>query len=172
MPRFNFSYARKFWFSIHEPRPVTAAVVVAYSVTAVAAIVIAMTTHLDPPPVSMLVQVSGIALMAAGGAIGVPMAWRGEWAIERIAAFMCAGGVAAETIQVVAVDISGGLEAPVQTYLGLITASILWITRFLRTRRAPFADRHSNPDGPLPLPARTGRHRQYAAGHLPDRVTS
>ena len=121
MPR---RWYRRAWGSLHEPRTVTAVMVIAYTlVTLQAATILA-----DDDPHDLAVLIAAV-FMVAGGLVGVPAAWRGAWWLEPGAA----GAVMSGFIFLAALDLVARPDVlPGYGELRTVLIALFFVTRALR----------------------------------------
>lgn len=115
---------RRMWGSLHEPRTVTALMVVAYALIAWTALMILA----DDDPHDVGTKVAAV-FMLAGGIVGVPTAWRGAWWLELAGAGLATCGL----IFLAVIDMAAGTELlPGYSELRTVLIAILFATRALR----------------------------------------
>lgn len=121
MPR---RWYRRAWGSLHEPRTVTAVMVIAYTLVTLQASMILADD--DPHDVAVLIAAG---FMVAGGVVGVPAAWRGAWWLELGAA----GAVMSGFIFLAALDLAAHPDIlPGYSELRTALIALFFLSRALR----------------------------------------
>ena len=146
MTRLRRTLAERIWSSLHEPRPVTAAMVAVYLVVATVGALMLV----ESIPVMWHAPYRQIeaAILLAAGVVGAPTAWLGRWYIERAAclAWTGVGGIMAVTL--IADHWREMLTHPVTaaTAIGVASWVALGLTRWVRVSHQPYAPGR----GPVP----------------------
>ena len=135
------NYLKKVWYTLDEPRVVTALMMAAYAVTAGlgGAIMQGLGGEDTLAAVALRGLVGGLLLFA--GFTGFPAAWKGTQWLERVSALAMAGGYAAWAIYLAGSHLDDGiaLVAPITTVSSMIVCVIFAMTRFTRVARNPYA---------------------------------
>lgn len=135
------NYLKKVWYTLDEPRIVTALMMAAYAVTAGlgGAIMQGLDGADTLATVALRAMVGGLLLFA--GFTGFPAAWKGTQWLERLSALAMAGGYGVWAIHLAGshLDNSIDLVAPVTTVSSMVVCVIFAVTRFTRVARNPYA---------------------------------
>lgn len=135
------NYLKKVWYTLDEPRIVTALMMAAYAVTAgLGGAIMQGCGGADTiATVALRAMVGGLLLFA--GFTGFPAAWKGTQWLERLSALAMAGGYGAWGVHLAGsyLDNSIDLVAPVATVSSMAVCVIFAITRFTRVARNPYA---------------------------------
>ena len=130
------------WGSLHEPKRVTALVVIVYAVTLILGVSIFQNITVQGVSIFTAVKVTAGVAMVTGGATGVPAAWVGAYWLERLSAIALAGGYTLWGIFIAYLHFSHpsfGLEAPWTTLTATAVVALFALIRFERVKQAPYA---------------------------------
>ena len=139
----------RLWGTVTEPRAVTLTVAATYALAASAATAVGLRHSADDNASHVLgwAHSGAVWLLALGGGAGAVLAWRGEWALERVAVATTTFGVWLAAIYTACQPSGYGLSTA-----AALAAACAWtalaVLRWLRVTQATFAPRESTPLSP------------------------
>lgn len=130
---------KRWWGTLHEPRPMTAATMVAYAMTFALGVAVLMHSTNPPTEYYWAVRLFAGIFLVYGGGVGAPTAHTGARWLERSAALSVAAGYATIAIYAVAVETRMDLVMPKVTVMSALTTSLLALARFFYVRTTAYA---------------------------------
>lgn len=135
------NYLKTVWYTLEEPRVVTALMMTAYTVTAGLGVAIMQGLGGEDTLAAAALRglVGGLLLFA--GFTGFPAAWKGTHWLERLSALAMAGGYGAWAIHLAGSHLNKGIDlaAPFTTVVAMVVCVIFAVTRFARVVQNPYA---------------------------------
>lgn len=130
---------KRWWGTLHEPRPVTAATMAAYLMSFAVGVRILMYPANSPTEYDWAVRLFAGVFLVFGGGVGAPAAHMGARWLERSAALSVAAGYVVIAIYAVAIEARTDLVMPVVTVMAALTTALLALSRFFYVRTTPYA---------------------------------
>lgn len=135
------NYLKSVWYTLEEPRVITALMIAAYAGTAGLGVTIMQ--GLGGEGTLAVIALRGLVggLLLFAGFTGFPAAWKGAHWLERLSALATAGGYGAWAIHLAGSHLNKGIDlaAPVTTVVAMVVCVIFAVTRFARVVQNPYA---------------------------------